>query len=424
MSRFDPYREWLGIESNDKPTYYQLIGITPSEDDTNVIRQNALQRLKKLAGIDDPAREQLRIKLVQRVKRAAKCLLNDETRIAYDRRLLSSSERTAAHQLAAENMLDTEHPEFSAPKKAASVSETPAIDAAPKSKHSVSKRYRAKQRKTQALLLYGFFMFLSLGGIGFLVATQTEVGKSFWKTAEPTNPKASTVSSFDDGVEPLPMDEVLEPVTEQSHAQRSQPVDESTTAPPVNVITSGTSTIEPTAGEIHQLSDALVAAREALENRDPKRADELLRSVSDLNKRSRDEAKYRRLVALTYLVSEYWRAFEDALEALEAGTEISVGEQRMIVVELNSRELVLRYNGLNRTLSLDNLPTSLQVALADRWFDRKAASSKIFRGAMMAVSDEYSADQVRQTWRQARADGAKIDDDLELVLVDDYDLEN
>ena len=63
----------------------------------------------------------------------------------------------------------------------------------------------------------------------------------------------------------------------------------------------------------------------------------------------------------------------------------------------------------------------MQVALADSWFDERAPSTKVFRGAMMAVTPEFGVEQAREMWRDARLGGAELND-LELVLDDDYDL--
>ena len=69
---------------------------------------------------------------------------------------------------------------------------------------------------------------------------------------------------------------------------------------------------------------------------------------------------------------------------------------------------------------LGELPPRLSTALADHWFD--SASSKVFRGAMMAVTDSYDKEEVRNLWRAAEASGEVQLGDLEIVLDDEYDL--
>ena len=96
MSGFDPYREWLGLETQGKPTYYQLIGISPSEEDSEEIRRNALAQLNKLAQIKDPSKQRLKRQLSQRIKRAAQCLLNDDQRIEYESQVTRDESATVS----------------------------------------------------------------------------------------------------------------------------------------------------------------------------------------------------------------------------------------------------------------------------------------------------------------------------------------
>ena len=93
-----------------------------------------------------------------------------------------------------------------------------------------------------------------------------------------------------------------------------------------------------------------------------------------------------------------------------------------MVVENNARHLILRVAGRNKTYPIDSLPVELATELADRWFEANAASTKIFRGAMMAVTPGFDKSEARQLWRAARLSGNVDIGDLELVLDDDYQL--
>ena len=42
---FDPYHKWLGIPKDQRPpTFYQLLGITPGEEDVEVIEEAAIRQ--------------------------------------------------------------------------------------------------------------------------------------------------------------------------------------------------------------------------------------------------------------------------------------------------------------------------------------------------------------------------------------------
>ncbi len=83
---FDPYRKWLGIPSNRRPpTFYELLGIEPGENDSDVIRAALQQRRafvqsKRGEGYDTEVR-----KILGEFEEAASTLLVPEFKHGYDR---------------------------------------------------------------------------------------------------------------------------------------------------------------------------------------------------------------------------------------------------------------------------------------------------------------------------------------------------
>ena len=132
-----------------------------------------------------------------------------------------------------------------------------------------------------------------------------------------------------------------------------------------------------------------------------------------------DLAKLERLRLLCDYVEEFWNAFAESLSDLE-GVELAVEGKQALVVSVDPAEIILRELGENRRYSTTNLPPALILAIADRRFDHKAASSSVFRGAFMAVEPAFGKDRARQLWRSASEAGVDIGD-LELVLDDTYD---
>jgi hypothetical protein len=123
-----------------------------------------------------------------------------------------------------------------------------------------------------------------------------------------------------------------------------------------------------------------------------------------------------RLATLADYVDQFWQAVDEEITRIE-GTELVLDRTRVFVVAVRDQEIVLRAAGKNRTFSRDKLPSSVALAIARRWFDSDAPTTRVFLGAMMAVSTRFSHDQVRREW-QAAADSGTDLGDLPLVLDD------
>ena len=280
---------------------------------------------------------------------------------------------------------------------------------------SVSRSYKTRQNRNNTLLLCLILGLLSCAGLLFLVVTQTEFARVLGWANEGKKTSLPNIS-FDRGAEPLPMEE-SDSLVRKGDAESSP---DDTANPQVRDPLLREEL--PTSEELQHLKVALVAARQALGQRDASLAKERLAAVGNIAKRQEDQAKFDRLTMLTDYVDGYWRAAGDSLAKLQGGTEIVVDGKRMIVVENGEQDLVVRMDGRNTTLEKGNLPMAMEIALAERWFDEGAASTKVFRGAMMAVTPGFDPNQARELWRQAVSEGAEIND-LEQVLDDNYDLD-
>lgn len=87
-SDFDPYREWLGLSSTQRPfDHYGLLGLEPFEGDRQVISNAAQRKMAELRKRrqGDTARDAQR--LIAEMSRATTCLLNPNRKRLYDRHL-------------------------------------------------------------------------------------------------------------------------------------------------------------------------------------------------------------------------------------------------------------------------------------------------------------------------------------------------
>ncbi len=86
--RFDPYYKWLGIPPRDQPpSHYRLLGLEVFESDPEVIDRAANRLMDYLHGITDGEHLAHAQALLNEIAAARLCLLSDEQKRLYDKRL-------------------------------------------------------------------------------------------------------------------------------------------------------------------------------------------------------------------------------------------------------------------------------------------------------------------------------------------------
>ena len=85
---FDPYEEWLGISPFEPPpNHYRLLGLRPFEDSVDVIQQTVIRLMARIKGLAADQPESVTRRVLADLSTARDCLVNAETRAAYDRML-------------------------------------------------------------------------------------------------------------------------------------------------------------------------------------------------------------------------------------------------------------------------------------------------------------------------------------------------
>jgi hypothetical protein len=130
----------------------------------------------------------------------------------------------------------------------------------------------------------------------------------------------------------------------------------------------------------------------------------------------------QRMSLLHHYVVEFWKAVRESLKTANMIDELEVGNTRVAIVAASEESLTIRAAGQNRTYETMSLPAGVAMALANRWLDVKAPSTKIIRGAFHAV-DPTGGDpaQARRLWEEAKLLGGEVDELLP-VLDDKFDL--
>src|SRR6266513_2126593 len=95
---FDPYHKWLGIPLDQRPpTYYQLLGIAPEEQDLEVIEEAAIRQTTHVRTYQIGPHGEHCTRLLNEIAQAKTTLLNSAKRKAYDAQL--AKKHAAKHDL-------------------------------------------------------------------------------------------------------------------------------------------------------------------------------------------------------------------------------------------------------------------------------------------------------------------------------------
>src|SRR6516225_2180634 len=93
-SGFDPYRKWLGIPADQcPPTYYQILGIAPDEQDAEIIEEAALRQTAHVRTYQAGPHAEDCKKLLGEIALARATLLKPEKRREYDANLRHSGRK-------------------------------------------------------------------------------------------------------------------------------------------------------------------------------------------------------------------------------------------------------------------------------------------------------------------------------------------
>lgn len=100
-SMFDPYHKWLGIPKEHRPpTYYQLLGLAPTEKDQEVIEEAAIRQTTHLRAYQIGAHAAECTRLLNEISQARLTLLNQTKRKEYDAQLARQEAAAGAKQAA------------------------------------------------------------------------------------------------------------------------------------------------------------------------------------------------------------------------------------------------------------------------------------------------------------------------------------
>lgn len=104
---FDPYHKWLGIPKEHRPpTYYQLLGLAPTEKDQEVIEEAAIRQTTHLRAYQIGPHAAECTRLLNEISQARLTLLNSAKRKEYDAKLAKQETKAARDKQAAREAAD------------------------------------------------------------------------------------------------------------------------------------------------------------------------------------------------------------------------------------------------------------------------------------------------------------------------------
>jgi len=111
--------------------------------------------------------------------------------------------------------------------------------------------------------------------------------------------------------------------------------------------------------------------------------------------------------------------FERGAESFKVGSSTIVG-----MVEADTKRVILRVAGQNKTYQYSDMPVGLAAALADMKLEGSDPVSRVVKGAYVACHRSSSPDQLKTAktwWEEATLGGADVSH-LMPFLTDSYDL--
>jgi outer membrane biosynthesis protein TonB len=220
---------------------------------------------------------------------------------------------------------------------------------------------------------------------------------------QPAKPNPEPEPKQPEPAAPMPKPEPKPPVPEPT----PPPDPPKKPAPPVN--------------EVAQMVAALNEGKIALGERRLDEAKAQIEIAGNLAKAANHKAMAHRMGLLHHYVVEFWKAVRESLKTANMIDELEVGTTRVAIVAASEESLTIRAAGQNRTYETMSLPAGVAMALATRWLDVKAPSTKIIRGAFHAVDPNGDPLQARRLWEEAKLLGGEVDE-LMPVLDDKFDV--
>jgi curved DNA-binding protein CbpA len=168
---------------------------------------------------------------------------------------------------------------------------------------------------------------------------------------------------------------------------------------------------------------SMKAARQALDSANYSKFREQITKARGLCEDDEQRAMWGRLDQLGQLCEIFSKAMDEAKTKLASGDVLTVGKQKLSVVESRADVLVVRSGGENKRFPWEKLPPGVAIALSDLMLSKDAATDVAARAAFFSVSqpqNELLAPKVTEWFEKSVGKGG-VREDLPQALSDMYE---
>lgn len=163
----------------------------------------------------------------------------------------------------------------------------------------------------------------------------------------------------------------------------------------------------PDAKETAAVNKGLTTARTAIKLRHFADADTQFDLLELEGPTAKSLAEIDQVRSLCHYNKEFWHAAQESWKGLIAGNELMVNDETIVVVETSADKLIIRAAGQNRVYSVENMPASLALVLAEKWFKNDGVA-KAALGAFHSTDPKGDKKKGRELLDQAAKEGVDV----------------
>ncbi len=163
------------------------------------------------------------------------------------------------------------------------------------------------------------------------------------------------------------------------------------------------------------LTVRLELARLAMSRRDLEAAREQVRSADEMAASPTEQKETRRVQALLESLDSFWQAVRFESSRLRPGEQLAVRGKAAEVVRYGDAELTISVAGKSYVYTLEDMPPSLAVFLAERGLPGGDPRTNLHVGSFHAVDVKGDRVEARRRWQQAGEPGKALMPELEMA---------
>lgn len=394
---FDPYLEWLGIETEQNPPeHYLLLGLEPLETDLRLIQRAASRQMSRLEPYLNGEHSHLYWTVIEDLATARNCLLDPGLKSRYDFRLRGDTVAEAE------------------PEPEPVVAPPARKEERPKPNPAKSKRKPARPSSPVfpiALIVTGFVAIVL--GIGTIIVFQNQD-----PVPNPPASPAPLVGAADlppgleltaDGGQTDHITTIDDNLNESLTLVKTESVPEPATESDTTPATVGSEILPDISKPV---ADALAAAREAMAQRDLALAAEHIER-SALHATSIDD--YGRVDGIRLVLDklgQFWGAVGQATANLKKDDVLQVQGKDVTVIAVHGETVVLGAQSSEQksfSIGVSDIEAALAIALASNELRQTGPGAMLAVGTFLALDRQGDAEQARKIWSMAAQQGFPVE---------------